>query len=115
MVGEAQNRILQPPIAATSPGHSNGYHMSRLRLHSDHHLVDRVGWSRVAVLGADDSIVSTASVIVGVATAAATQNDVLIAGVACLVASAMSMAAGDHVSVSSIRQDQFLVVQTNDG
>jgi len=53
------------------------------------------------VLGANDSIVSTASLIVGVAAAAATQNDVLIAGVACLVASAMSMAAGEHVSVSS--------------
>jgi len=75
--------------------------MSRLRLHSEHHLVDRIGWLRAAVLGANDGIVSTASLIVGVAAAAATQNDVLIAGVAGLVAGAMSMAAGEYVSVSS--------------
>ena len=75
--------------------------MSRLRLHPENHLVDRIGWLRAAVLGANDGIVSTASLIVGVAAAAATQNDVLIAGVAGLVAGAMSMAAGEYVSVSS--------------
>jgi len=75
--------------------------MSRLRLHRENHLVDRIGWLRAAVLGANDGIVSTASLIVGVAAAAATQNDVLIAGVAGLVAGAMSMAAGEYVSVSS--------------
>ncbi len=75
--------------------------MSRLRLHPEHHLVDRIGWLRAAVLGANDGIVSTASLIVGVAAAAATQNAVLIAGVAGLVAGAMSMAAGEYVSVSS--------------
>ena len=75
--------------------------MSRLHLHSENHLVDRIGWLRAAVLGANDGIVSTASLIVGVAAAAATQNDVLIAGVAGLVAGAMSMAAGEYVSVSS--------------
>ena len=75
--------------------------MSRLRLHSEQHLVNRIGWLRAAVLGANDGIVSTASLIVGVAAAAATQNDVLIAGVAGLVAGAMSMAAGEYVSVSS--------------
>ena len=75
--------------------------MSRLRLHPEGHLVDRIGWLRAAVLGANDGIVSTASLIVGVASAAATQNDVLIAGVAGLVAGAMSMAAGEYVSVSS--------------
>ncbi len=75
--------------------------MSRLRLHSEKHLVHRIGWLRAAVLGANDGIVSTASLIVGVAAAAATQNDVLIAGVAGLVAGAMSMAAGEYVSVSS--------------
>ena len=75
--------------------------MSRLRLHPESHLVDRIGWLRAAVLGANDGIVSTASLIVGVAAAAATQNDVLIAGVAGLVAGAMSMAAGEYVSVSS--------------
>ena len=75
--------------------------MSCLRLHPENHLVDRIGWLRAAVLGANDGIVSTASLIVGVAAAAATRNDVLIAGVAGLVAGAMSMAAGEYVSVSS--------------
>lgn len=75
--------------------------MSRLRVHSERHLVDRIGWLRAAVLGANDGIVSTASLIVGVAAAAATRSDVLIAGVAGLVAGAMSMAAGEYVSVSS--------------
>jgi vacuolar iron transporter family protein len=75
--------------------------MSRLRVHRENHLVDRIGWLRAAVLGANDGIVSTASLIVGVAAAAATQHDVLVAGVAGLVAGAMSMAAGEYVSVSS--------------
>src|SRR6476646_1350014 len=75
--------------------------MSRLRLHPESHLVGRIGWLRAAVLGANDGIISTASLIVGVAAAAAKQNDVLIAGVAGLVAGAMSMAAGEYVSVSS--------------
>lgn len=75
--------------------------MSRLRVHSEHHLVERIGWLRAAVLGANDGIVSTASLIVGVAAAATAPNDVLIAGVAGLVAGAMSMAAGEYVSVSS--------------
>ena len=65
------------------------------------HFVIRIGWLRAAVLGANDGILSTASLIVGVAAAAATRNDVLIAGVAGLVAGAMSMAAGEYVSVSS--------------
>jgi VIT1/CCC1 family predicted Fe2+/Mn2+ transporter len=75
--------------------------MSRLRLHREDHLVGRIGWLRAAVLGANDGIVSTASLIVGVAAAAAAQSDVLIAGVAGLVSGAMSMAAGEYVSVSS--------------
>ncbi len=75
--------------------------MTRLRLHSERHLVGRIGWLRAAVLGANDGIVSTASLIVGVAAAATAQNEVLIAGVAGLVAGAMSMAAGEYVSVSS--------------
>jgi len=75
--------------------------MSHLRLHPEQHLVNRIGWLRAAVLGANDGILSTASLIIGVAAAAATQNDVLIAGVAGLVAGAMSMAAGEYVSVSS--------------
>ena len=75
--------------------------MSRLHRHPESHLVARIGWLRAAVLGANDGIVSTASLIVGVAAAAAKQNDVLIAGIAGLVAGAMSMAAGEYVSVSS--------------
>ena len=75
--------------------------MSRLHRHRERHLVGRVGWLRAAVLGANDGLVSTASLIVGVAAAAASQTDVLIAGVAGLVAGAMSMAAGEYVSVSS--------------
>ncbi|CAN5187533.1 VIT family protein [soil metagenome] len=75
--------------------------MSRLRVHGESHLVSRIGWLRAAVLGANDGIVSTASLIVGVAAAAATPSDVLVAGVAGLVAGAMSMAAGEYVSVSS--------------
>ena len=63
--------------------------------------MERIGWLRAAVLGANDGIISTASLIVGVATAATTQNEVLIAAVAGLVAGAMSMAAGEYVSVSS--------------
>src|SRR5674476_924193 len=74
----------------------------RRRLHKETHLVDRIGWLRAAVLGANDGIISTASLIVGVAAAAAKQNDVLIAGVAGLVAGAMSMAAGEYVSVLSL-------------
>ena len=71
------------------------------RLHTERHLVARIGWLRAAVLGANDGIVSTASLIVGVAAAAAATSDVLIAGIAGLVAGAMSMAAGEYVSVSS--------------
>ncbi|HEX8901636.1 VIT family protein [Vitreimonas sp.] len=70
-------------------------------LHTERHLLDRVGWLRAAVLGANDGIVSTASLIVGVAAASATREPILIAGVAGLVAGAMSMAAGEFVSVSS--------------
>ena len=75
--------------------------MTRLKTHSEKHMVSRIGWLRAAVLGANDGIVSTASLIVGVAAASAAKNDVLIAGVAGLVAGAMSMAAGEYVSVSS--------------
>src|SRR6476659_6307424 len=75
--------------------------MSRLRLHPEKHLVDRIGWLRAAVLGANEGIVSTASLIVGVAAANANHTTVLLTGVAGLVAGAMSMAAGEYVSVSS--------------
>jgi VIT1/CCC1 family predicted Fe2+/Mn2+ transporter len=75
--------------------------MRSLHRHREHHLVQRIGWLRAAVLGANDGIVSTASLIVGVAAAAAAKGDVLLAGTAGLVAGAMSMAAGEYVSVSS--------------
>jgi vacuolar iron transporter family protein len=75
--------------------------MTRLKHHSERHLVHRIGWLRAAILGANDGIVSTASLIVGVAAASAGRNQILITGVAGLVAGAMSMAAGEYVSVSS--------------
>lgn len=69
--------------------------------HSETHRVDRIGWLRAAVLGANDGLVSTASLVVGVAAAATSHGGILIAGVAGLAAGAMSMAAGEYVSVSS--------------
>ena len=75
--------------------------MSRLHVHLERHASSRIGWLRAAVLGANDGIVSTASLIVGVAASEATRSNVLIAGVAALFAGAMSMAAGEYVSVSS--------------
>jgi VIT1/CCC1 family predicted Fe2+/Mn2+ transporter len=71
------------------------------RRHRERHLVARIGWLRAAVLGANDGIVSTASLIAGVAAASQGRKEVLVAGVAALVAGAMSMAAGEYVSVSS--------------
>ena len=69
--------------------------------HSEGHRTKRIGWLRAAVLGANDGIVSTASLVVGVAAAQASRGDLLVAGVAGLVAGAMSMAAGEYVSVST--------------
>lgn len=69
--------------------------------HDERHLVHRIGWLRAAVLGANDGMVSTASLIVGVAAAGSDRTAVLVAGLAGLVAGAMSMAAGEYVSVSS--------------
>ena len=69
--------------------------------HHETHRTHRIGWLRAAVLGANDGIVSTASLIVGIAASKATHHDILVAGVAGLVAGAMSMAAGEYVSVSS--------------
>ena len=69
--------------------------------HREWHRTERIGWLRAAVLGANDGIVSTASLVVGVAAAHASSHEVLVAGVAGLVAGAMSMAAGEYVSVSS--------------
>lgn len=75
--------------------------MSRLHAHREGHAIARIGWLRAAVLGANDGIVSTASLIVGVAASDASRTSILIAGVAALFAGAMSMAAGEYVSVSS--------------
>ena len=69
--------------------------------HRERHKSERIGWLRAAVLGANDGILSTASLVVGVAAAHAVRHDVLVAGVAGLVAGALSMAAGEYVSVSS--------------
>jgi VIT1/CCC1 family predicted Fe2+/Mn2+ transporter len=69
--------------------------------HRERHKTERIGWLRAAVLGANDGIVSTASLIIGVAAAGATSHNILIAGLAGLVAGAMSMAAGEYVSVYS--------------
>jgi len=71
------------------------------RMHRERHRTERIGWLRAAVLGANDGIVSTASLVIGVAAANAARGDILIAGVAGLVAGAMSMAAGEYVSVKS--------------
>ena len=72
-----------------------------MRKESERHYGERIGWLRAAVLGANDGIVSTASLVAGVAAAHVARGDVLIAGMAGLVAGAMSMAAGEYVSVSS--------------
>lgn len=69
--------------------------------HSEFHRSHRIGWLRAAVLGANDGIVSTASLVIGVAAAGATHQTILISGIAGLVSGAMSMAAGEYVSVSS--------------
>lgn len=69
--------------------------------HRENHLIERIGWLRAAVLGANDGIISTASLMVGVAAASTNSSEILVAGVASLVAGAMSMAAGEYVSVSS--------------
>ncbi|NML24373.1 VIT1/CCC1 transporter family protein [Zoogloea dura] len=69
--------------------------------HREHHRTDRIGWLRAAVLGANDGIVSTASLVIGVAAAGVSPREILVTGVAGLVAGAMSMAAGEYVSVHS--------------
>jgi VIT1/CCC1 family predicted Fe2+/Mn2+ transporter len=76
-------------------------HAAAARRHSETHRTDRVGWLRAAVLGANDGILSTAGLMIGVANAHPVLGEVLVAGVAGLVAGALSMAAGEYVSVSS--------------
>ena len=70
-------------------------------LHRESHLIERIGWLRAAVLGANDGIISTSSLVVGVAAASTSANEVIVAGIAGLVAGATAMAAGEYVSVSS--------------
>jgi VIT1/CCC1 family predicted Fe2+/Mn2+ transporter len=81
---------------AESPPHSDDSY-----IHVEHHYFQRVGWLRAAVLGANDGILSTAGLVIGVASAEASTGAILTAGLAGLVAGAMSMAAGEYVSVSS--------------
>lgn len=78
-----------------------GMLMSRLRSHVERHAVEKLGWLRAAVLGANDGTLSTGSLIVGVASSHASRGSILIAGLSALVAGALSMAAGEYVSVSS--------------
>src|SRR3954471_23793350 len=77
--------------------------IAKRRSHGEIHRSKRAGWLRAAVLGADDAIVSTASLMIGVAASAASKEAILISGIAGLVAGAMSMAVGEYVSVSSQR------------
>ena len=72
-----------------------------MKSHAEYHRVDRVGWLRAAVLGANDGIISTASLIVGVAAASTKPGEILLTAIAGLVAGSMAMAAGEYVSVSS--------------
>lgn len=89
--------------------------MTRLPIHRERHLVARIGWLRAAVMGANDGIVSTASLIIGVAAASGASGDVLIAGSAGLAAGAMSMAAGEYVSVSSQQDTERADLQRERG
>lgn len=73
-----------------------------MRTHLEKHAIERIGWLRAAVLGANDGIISTASLMVGVASASTSGSEVLVAGFASLAAGAMAMAAGEYVSVSSL-------------
>jgi len=75
--------------------------MTIISAHEEPHYIHRTGWLRAAVLGANDGILSTASLMIGIAAAAASMNDILLAGIAALVAGALSMATGEYVSVSS--------------
>src|SRR5450631_4849513 len=79
---------------------AGGFKIGAVR-HTERHRTERIGWLRAAVLGANDGIVSTASLVLGVAAAHGTRSNVLVAGVAGLVAGAMAMAAGEYVSVHS--------------
>jgi VIT1/CCC1 family predicted Fe2+/Mn2+ transporter len=83
----------------------------RTSRHREGHRSDRAGWLRAAVLGSDDAIVSTASLMIGVAASSASKSAILVAGIAGLVAGAMSMAAGEYVSVSSQRDAELADIE----
>lgn len=94
--GSAKMAVLAPSFVRPED-----FAMKSFRRHTESHRTDSIGWLRAAVLGANDGIVSTASLLVGVAAAGASQDNLLVTGVAGLVAGAMSMAAGEYVSVHS--------------
>ena len=79
--------------------------------HKEYHRVERIGWLRAAVLGANDGIISTASLLIGVAAAQTPYNELLITGIAGLIAGAMSMAAGEYISVSSQADTEKSAIQ----
>lgn len=79
--------------------------------HKEYHRIDRIGWLRAAVLGANDGIISTASLLIGVAAAHTPYNGIFIAGIAGLIAGAMSMAAGEYISVSSQADTEKSAIQ----
>ena len=81
------------------------------RRHAEFHRSNRSGWLRAAVLGSNDAIISTASLMVGVAASNATRESILVAGVAGLAAGAMSMAAGEYVSVSTQRDAELADIE----
>jgi vacuolar iron transporter family protein len=94
--------VLMDPMVTESSFSLSNYHPIMPRTtHPETHHLDRIGWLRAAVLGANDGIVSTASLMIGVAAASASAQTLLLTGVAAVVAGAMSMAAGEYVSVSS--------------
>ena len=81
-----------------------------LQIHGESHRSERIGWLRAAVLGANDGTISVASLVVGVAVSGASQNSILLTGIAGLVAGAMSMAAGEYVSVQSQADTNMLTL-----
>ena len=82
--------------------------------HGEHHRTHRIGWLRAAVLGANDGVVSTASLVMGIAAGGRSRQEILLAGVASLVAGAMSMAAGEYVSVQSQADNRQVVPRRAD-
>jgi Uncharacterized membrane protein len=85
------------------------------RRHQEYHRSDRIGWLRAAVLGANDGVISVASLVVGVASAGATQSTILLTGLAGLVAGMMSMAAGEYVSVKSQADTEEAEIEKENG